>query len=160
MTSSHAIIRTRRLQPCPVEETMTEHLDGPDDRQCRPDGLSDKTVEALGGPSKALETTERARGRLYDFHQLTGTADFQLDRTVELLHQRATPKGRNGPYADPGPQRRSRTLNVPDRRGLQRLTARPDAAARTVRQRPPSIRRPHHHPGPGGGCHGLPDPSC
>ncbi|MEU3607949.1 hypothetical protein AB0E83_21240 [Streptomyces sp. NPDC035033] len=43
------------------------------------------TVEALGSLSKALETVERARGHLYGFHQLTGTADFELDRAVELL---------------------------------------------------------------------------
>ncbi len=35
--------------------------------------------------SKALETTERARGHLFSFHQLTGTADLELDRAVELL---------------------------------------------------------------------------
>ncbi|MEU2929516.1 hypothetical protein ABZ636_31360 [Streptomyces sp. NPDC007251] len=71
---------------------MTEHLDGPDGRHRRPDGLSDETVEALGALSKALETTERARGRLYDFHQLTGTADFQLDRAVELLYKAGHPE--------------------------------------------------------------------
>ncbi|WP_030552697.1 hypothetical protein [Streptomyces exfoliatus] len=45
------------------------------------------TVEALGSLSKALETVERARGHLYGFHQLTGTADFELDRTVGLLRK-------------------------------------------------------------------------
>ncbi|MEW2161334.1 hypothetical protein AB0950_40105 [Streptomyces sp. NPDC007189] len=71
---------------------MTEYRDGPDGRHRRPDGLSEATVEALGALSKALETTERARGRLYDFHQLTGTADFQLDRAVELLHKAGHPE--------------------------------------------------------------------
>lgn len=33
----------------------------------RPSGVSDATVQALGALSKALETTERARGALYDF---------------------------------------------------------------------------------------------
>ncbi|MHC3469387.1 hypothetical protein ACYF6T_11775 [Streptomyces sp. 7R007] len=56
-------------------------------RQRRPEGVDDKTVQALGALSKALETTERARGRLYDFHQLTGTADFQLDDAVRLLDE-------------------------------------------------------------------------
>lgn len=37
--------------------------------------------------SKALETTERARGALYDFHQLTGSADLQLGDAVQLLRQ-------------------------------------------------------------------------
>jgi hypothetical protein len=50
----------------------------------RPD---EETVEALGSLSKALETVERARGHLYGFHQLTGTADFELDRAVRLLKE-------------------------------------------------------------------------
>ncbi|WP_307129073.1 hypothetical protein [Streptomyces sp. B1I3] len=49
--------------------------------------MSDKTVEALGALSKALETTERARGALYEFHQLTGTADFQIGDAVHLLRE-------------------------------------------------------------------------
>ncbi|AYV32774.1 hypothetical protein HET69_18505 [Streptomyces sp. CJ_13] len=53
----------------------------------RPSGVNDATVEALGALSKALETTERARGHLYDFHQLTGTADFELDDAVRLLRR-------------------------------------------------------------------------
>ncbi|MGW3245483.1 hypothetical protein [Streptomyces sp. NPDC001070] len=49
--------------------------------------MSDLTVRALGSLSKALETTERARGHLYAFHQLTGTADLELDRAVRLLRE-------------------------------------------------------------------------
>jgi hypothetical protein len=45
------------------------------------------TVQALGKLSEALETTERARGHLYEMHQLTGTADFQLDEAVSLFMQ-------------------------------------------------------------------------
>ncbi|MFE4669716.1 hypothetical protein ACFRI7_30260 [Streptomyces sp. NPDC056716] len=51
----------------------------------RPDGLSDATVRALGTLSEALETTERARGSLYAFHQLTGGADLKLDQALEQL---------------------------------------------------------------------------
>ncbi|MBG0830693.1 hypothetical protein HS041_23310 [Planomonospora sp. ID67723] len=59
--------------------------DRPDSRHRRPEGLDDATVEALGKLSEALETTERARGHLYAFHQLTGHADLMLDEAVELL---------------------------------------------------------------------------
>jgi hypothetical protein len=47
--------------------------------------MSDASVEALGVLSEALETVERARGRLYDFHQLTGGADLRLGEAVERL---------------------------------------------------------------------------
>ncbi|MGO1277508.1 MAG: hypothetical protein ACTMIB_02250, partial [Cellulosimicrobium funkei] len=50
-----------------------------------PDGVSDATVEALGALSEALETTERARGHLYTFHQLTGEADLALGDAAEKL---------------------------------------------------------------------------
>lgn len=52
-----------------------------------PDGVGEKTLRALGALSKALETTERARGHLYGFHQLTGTADFELGDAVRLLRE-------------------------------------------------------------------------
>ncbi|MFG3408272.1 hypothetical protein [Streptomyces sp. NPDC048142] len=57
----------------------------PDPRHQRPEGVTSTTVEALGALSKALETAERARGALYDFHQLTGSADLALDDAVRLL---------------------------------------------------------------------------
>ncbi|MBH5338309.1 hypothetical protein IHE55_27385 [Streptomyces pactum] len=66
---------------------MNQHQDGPDHDHRRPEGVSDTTVEALGSLSKALETTERARGHLYAFHQLTGSADLELDRAVRLLRE-------------------------------------------------------------------------
>ena len=52
-----------------------------------PDGVSDETIEALGKLSEALETCERARGHLYTFHQLTGSADIALGEAVESLRQ-------------------------------------------------------------------------
>lgn len=51
----------------------------------RPAGLDDDTVAALGKLSEALETVERARGSLYDFHQLTGTADLAAGEAVDRL---------------------------------------------------------------------------
>ncbi|HEU4348949.1 MAG TPA: hypothetical protein VFR35_14320 [Actinoplanes sp.] len=56
------------------------------------DGPDDLTVEALGKLSEALETVERVRGHLYEMHQLTGTADFQLDEAVSLFMQAGHPK--------------------------------------------------------------------
>lgn len=70
-----------------MRHSMNQPNDGPDRAHQRPEGVSDKTVEALGALSKALETTERARGHLYSFHQLTGGADLELDRAVGLLRE-------------------------------------------------------------------------
>ena len=50
-----------------------------------PDQYDQATVDAVGKITEALETTERARGHLYSFHQLTGTADLQLGEAVEQL---------------------------------------------------------------------------
>ena len=61
--------------------------DEPDRAHQRPEGLDDRTVEALGKLSEALETIERVRGHLYAMHQLTGKADFALDEAVELFRQ-------------------------------------------------------------------------
>ncbi|WP_225823381.1 hypothetical protein [Streptomyces naphthomycinicus] len=71
---------------------MNEDREGPDRRHRRPEGVDDRTVEALGALSKALETTERARGHLYSFHQLTGGADLELDRAVRLLREAGHPE--------------------------------------------------------------------
>jgi hypothetical protein len=49
--------------------------------------VDDRTVEALGKLSEALETTERARGHLYSLHQLTGHADLMLDDAVDLFRK-------------------------------------------------------------------------
>jgi hypothetical protein len=51
----------------------------------RPDGADDAAVRAAGKVSEALETSERARGHLYSFHQLTGHADLLLDEAVQEL---------------------------------------------------------------------------
>lgn len=59
--------------------------DLPLDSHHTPDGVSDATVEALGKLSEALETCERARGALYTFHQLTGSADIALGDAVSAL---------------------------------------------------------------------------
>ncbi|MEV0108520.1 hypothetical protein AB0H42_19585 [Nocardia sp. NPDC050799] len=57
----------------------------PAKRHRRPAGVGDTTVEAVGKLSEAFEITERARGHLYAFHQLTGGADLALGRAAALL---------------------------------------------------------------------------
>ncbi|MEZ5298343.1 MAG: hypothetical protein R2697_19350 [Ilumatobacteraceae bacterium] len=45
------------------------------------------TVAALGTLSEAVEWIERARGALYDFHQLTGHADMLLGDAADELER-------------------------------------------------------------------------
>jgi hypothetical protein len=59
--------------------------DGPDAAHQRPAGVDDATVEALGNLSEALEAVEVARGHLYTFHRLSGTADLTLGKAVDQL---------------------------------------------------------------------------
>jgi hypothetical protein len=61
------------------------HSVGQGQDEDRSDG--DLVRDAVGKLRKALETTERARGRLYDFHQMTGTADFELGDAVRALRE-------------------------------------------------------------------------
>lgn len=51
------------------------------------EALDDVTVEAVGALTEALETVEVARGHLYAFHQLTGSADFKVERAIALLEK-------------------------------------------------------------------------
>lgn len=60
---------------------------GPDDAHVVPEGVSEATVEALGTLSAAVEVLEHARGLLYGFHRLTGTADLNLGDAVEQLRK-------------------------------------------------------------------------
>jgi hypothetical protein len=61
--------------------------DEPLPQHTAPSGTDDATVEAVGLVTEALETTERARGHLYSFHQLTGSADLKLGEAVEKLRK-------------------------------------------------------------------------
>jgi hypothetical protein len=65
--------------------TTAEWDGAPDAAHRVPVGVDRATVEALGKLSEALETVDRARGHLYSFHQLTGTADLALGEAVELM---------------------------------------------------------------------------
>ena len=67
------------------DEIPSEDL--PDATHTTPDRVSDSTVAALNKLSEALETCERARGHLYTFHQLTGTADCQLGDAAVALRE-------------------------------------------------------------------------
>ena len=59
--------------------------DAPLPEHLPPADVDDATVEAVGLVTEALETTERARGHLYSFHQLTGSADLKLGEAVDKL---------------------------------------------------------------------------
>ena len=58
-----------------------------DERHRRPDGTSDATVEAAGKVTEALEWVERARGHLYDFHQMMGHADALTGEAADALEE-------------------------------------------------------------------------
>jgi len=68
-----------------VHHVYTEDL--PEPGHTTPSGVSDATVGALGKLSEALEACERARGHLYSFHQLTGSADCKLGEAVQRLRE-------------------------------------------------------------------------
>jgi hypothetical protein len=51
----------------------------------RPAGVDDATVEAVGQLSAALEVAEDARGALYRFHRLSGTADLAAQDALAAL---------------------------------------------------------------------------
>ena len=62
-------------------------VDGPDREHQRPEGVDDATVAAVGKLSEALEVLEHARGYLYAFHRLTGTADLALGEAVGMFRE-------------------------------------------------------------------------
>ena len=59
----------------------------PDEAHQRPAGATDADVAAVGKVSEALEWMERARGRLYDFHQMMGRADFLFGDAADALEE-------------------------------------------------------------------------
>jgi hypothetical protein len=63
---------------------MQDHNGSAPERRVSP-GVDERTIEAAGRMSEALETVERARGHLYSFHQLTGTADVQLGDAIDQI---------------------------------------------------------------------------
>ena len=69
----------------PAEVARSLHAVEPTPSERRPDGVDDDTVAAVGKLSEALEWIERARGRLYDFHQMMGHADFLVEDAATRL---------------------------------------------------------------------------
>jgi hypothetical protein len=51
----------------------------------RPDGVSDETIEALGKLSAALDHVEDARGHIYAFHRLMGSAESTLEEATAMV---------------------------------------------------------------------------
>lgn len=70
---------------------MPSDRDVPDE-YARPPGVDDATVAAVGRVTEALEWVERARGRLYDFHQLIGHADDLLAAAADDLASAGHPE--------------------------------------------------------------------
>jgi hypothetical protein len=68
-----------RRQPIAADQPAPQHR--------RPDGVDDLTVAAVGKLTEALETVERARGHLYEFHQLIGSGAAALCAAVEDLRR-------------------------------------------------------------------------
>ena len=59
--------------------------DRPAPEHRRPDGVSDETVEALGKLSAALDHVEDARGHLFAFHRLMGSAETTMEEATDLI---------------------------------------------------------------------------
>jgi hypothetical protein len=74
---------------------MATHELPADDPHRRPPGADDDTVAAVGKLTEALEWVERARGHLYEFHQLMGHADLLLGEAADALRDAG-----HGPQAD------------------------------------------------------------
>lgn len=70
-----------------MNATTTHGDEGPDSAHQRPPGVGDVDIQAAGKVSEAFEWVERARGRLFDLHQMIGRADFLLEDAADLLEQ-------------------------------------------------------------------------
>jgi hypothetical protein len=57
----------------------------PNRTHLRPPTADDRTVEAVGKVTEAFEWIVRARGALYDFHQMMGRADATLGAGLDGL---------------------------------------------------------------------------
>ena len=73
--------------PATDDARAPEALLAHDPAHQRPAGADDATVEACGKASEALEWLERARGRLFDFHQMLGHLDLQMGEAADRLRE-------------------------------------------------------------------------
>lgn len=65
---------------------MNDEVDQPWlEKDRRPAGVADATVDATGKLGEAMEWLERARGRLYDFHQMSGRVDLMFGEAADEL---------------------------------------------------------------------------
>lgn len=78
-------------QPSDPDAAAGQDLEQPAPQHHIPDGVDDATVDATGKLSEALEWIERARGHLYDFHQMSGRADLLVGEAVEALRETGHP---------------------------------------------------------------------
>jgi hypothetical protein len=67
-------------------------LDHPAERHRWPDGVDAASVDAASKVTEALETVERARGHLYEWHQLIGSANDKLNVAVQALRSTGHPE--------------------------------------------------------------------
>jgi hypothetical protein len=74
----------------PDEDPLDVERPGPEHRV--PDGVDDDTVAAVGKLSEAIEWIERARGHLYDFHQMSGRADLLVGEAAAALRDAGHPE--------------------------------------------------------------------
>ena len=61
--------------------------DQPAPEHRRPEGVSDATVEALGKLSAAIDHVEDARGHLYAFHRLCGSAETTMEEATAMIRE-------------------------------------------------------------------------
>lgn len=62
-----------------------------DDAHARPVGATDAEVEGAGKMSEGFETIEKARGVLYEFHQLIGRADRLFGEAADQIRAAGHP---------------------------------------------------------------------
>lgn len=65
----------------------TGEVSSVDDDHSRPPGATDAEIEAAGKVGEGVEYIERARGRLYDLHQLIGRADLLFQEAADSLEE-------------------------------------------------------------------------